>query len=101
LKKYKLLSNKTLVYIEANNYTMLQYSIEYPGYLTINFTSNRNIYFVIRSSFDESIYQIYPTSGATRSGSFIAPVLPGTVYIYIHNASEYNTTVLLTIGYCW
>ena len=94
-----MLENNSKIEINANEDVTLSYSNTLSGYLTINFTSSREIYLWVGSSIDENNYYArYPSFPETcYNGHYKIPVCQN-IYIYIKNADyTYKTTIDISV----
>ena len=94
-----MLENNSKIEINANEDVTLSYSNTLSGYLTINFTSSREIYLWVGSSIDENNYYArYPSFPETcNNGHYKIPVCQN-IYIYIKNADyTYKTTIDISV----
>jgi hypothetical protein len=94
-----MLENNSKIEINANEDVTLSYSNTLSGYLTINFTSSREIYLWVGSSIDENNYYArYPSFPETcYNGYYKIPVCQN-IYIYIKNADfTYKTTIDISV----
>lgn len=94
-----MLENNSKIEINANEDVTLSYSNTLSGYLTINFTSSREIYLWVGSSINEdNYYARYPPFPETcYNGYYKIPVCQN-IYIYIRNADlTYKTTIDISV----
>jgi len=107
LRKTTALEKDRTVNLPAGGDITLSYSTPYAGYITVTFTASGPVYFWVGSSFTGGYYMRYPiplrgTFDTATSGTFTAPVYPGTTNIYInHPALLIGATVTFTITYTY
>jgi chaperonin cofactor prefoldin len=108
LRKTTTLEKDKTINLVAGGDITLSYSTPYAGYVTVTFTASGPVYFWVGSSFTGGEYYMrYPVPlrgsfDTATSGSFTAPVYPGTTYLYIrHPALLIGATVTFTVTYTY
>ncbi|EMR74219.1 hypothetical protein MCGE09_00092 [Thaumarchaeota archaeon SCGC AB-539-E09] len=101
-KNITLEDDRELTLSAGSNMTLI-YSLNYAGYIEVNFSSSTDIVFWVGSSITDNEYysRIPPFPDTIMIGSFRIPVT-GTVYLSVFNASnEVPVTLTISIRYIY
>ena len=101
LEKSQVLTNNEALAIDPYYERIITYRIPYAGYLKIEFSSSGGVYISVGGGYVGWDYMRYPPTGTETRGSFIAPVLPGTVYVRIGNPSRNPVVMTITVTYVY
>jgi hypothetical protein len=86
--------------IPSDSNAVFYYEIPAPGYITVKFYSDIEIYSMVGSTmFEEVYYSKNPIGGKSSEYNFSVPVIPDLNIIFVNDNRDKSATVIFTIDY--